>query len=248
MLYELNVKSFNDLESVKQFMGTIKKGGKILVIKNAINIFSLREWEIFIKNKLELTQDKRHYDINENLIISNWWQIVYDPARDHSYTHSKTTQPFHNDNSWFSNPAEINFFYMEKQASCGGENLFYPLYRLLDDLMKDEPELLNDLIHTGVTIKKGTQYSNKTTIISNDDNKIFWNYYRTVKENNQIKKMCDSFFSFLKTKENSKSIINYRVKTGDLFCFNDLSMLHGRLAFQANLKGDRSLFQSMWRI
>ena len=247
MINEFYIKSEDDLGHLKELINSIKSGGNVLVVKNAINFYSLVKWERYIKTKLKLAQDRRHYDIDENLVISNWWEIVYDPSRDHSYTYSKTTQPFHNDNSWFSDPAEINFFYMEKQANHGGESIFYPLSRLLEDLMKEEPQLLHDLKNTEVTIRKGSKYFNRTTILDNDS-KIFWNYYRTIKKTNQIRKMCDCFFSFLKAKENSKSIINYRMETGDLFCFNDLSMLHGRLAFKANLKGDRSLFQSMWKI
>ena len=248
MINSILIESENKLRLVEKYFNKVKSGLEILVIKNAINYFTLNEWERYIKIRLGLTNDQRHYDIDKNLVIRKWWQIVYNPSKDTSYTYSKTKQPLHNDNAWFSDPAEINFFYMEKQANEGGENIFYPISRLCEDLINEEPQLYYDLKNVIVTIKKGNEYSNKTTIINKDNTKIFWNFYRTIKNNKEIKRMCNHFFEFLKKKELSKSVVKYRSETGDIFCFNDLSMLHGRLEFKANYKGDRSLFQSMWKI
>ena len=248
MINSILIESENKLRLVEKYFNKVKSGLEILVIKNAINYFTLNEWERYIKIRLGLTNDQRHYDIDKNLVISKWWQIVYDPSKDTSYTYSKTKQPLHNDNAWFSDPAEINFFYMEKQARRGGENIFYPISRLCEDLIKEEPQLYDDLKNVIVTIKKGNEYSNKTTIINKDNTKIFWNYYRTTKNSKKIERMCNHFFEFLKKKEFSNSVVKYKAETGDIFCFNDLSTLHGRLEFDANYKGDRSLYQSMWKI
>ena len=74
----------------------------------------------------------------------------------------------HTDNAWFSNPFPNEFFYMEKQAINGGENMFYSLDRLIQDLYTDEPQLLDDLQNIEVVISKGNDdVFNKTTIIKN---------------------------------------------------------------------------------
>jgi len=247
MISEFLFKSEIDLNKLEEINDSVKDGERIVVVKDAINLFTLKRWEKFIKNRLNLKSDRRHYNIDGKLVLDTWWNITYDPEKQHSYTYSKTAQPLHNDNAWFSDPAEINFFFMEKQAFKGGESIFYPIRRILNDLQSEEPQLFDDLQTTIVTIQKGNhEYSNTTSILK--DGKIFWNYYRTIKKDNQIRKMCDYFFSFLKMKESSKSIISYRMDSGDILFLNDLTMLHGRLAFEAHSKGDRSLFQSMWRI
>ena len=48
--------------------------------------------------------------------------------------------------------------------------------------------------------------------------------------------MCNYFFKYLEHKENSKSVEIYKSNEGDVFCFNDLTILHGRLAFTAKKK------------
>ena len=43
--------------------------------------------------------------------------------------------------------------------------------------------------------------------------------------------MCDTFFKFLEIRENTSSVETYKMDTNDLFCFNDLTLLHGRLQY-----------------
>ena len=77
---------------------------------------------------------------------------------------------------------------------------------------------------------------------------IFWNYYRTIKNDSVIKSMCDTFFKYLENKESTPSVEVHRCETYDMLCFNDTRLLHGRLAFNAKNKGDRIMHQSMWNI
>ena len=245
MIYN-NDSDLNKNSLVNMINGIIG-GNRVLIIKNGINLFNLIEWENFFIKKLSFTLDRRHYDVKSNLKMSNWWTINYDPDKETTYTHSKTRQPLHNDNAWFIDPAEINLFFMERQSTYGGENTFYPLERLLEDLSKNQPTLLNDLMNIEVVIKKGNiAKHNKTTIINN--NAIYWNYYRIEKKNNEIKNMCDTFFKFLEIRENTSSVETYKMDTNDLFCFNDLTLLHGRLQYDGKKKNDRILHQSMWKL
>ena len=94
---------------------------------------------------------------------------------------------------------------------------------------------------------KGGKYSNRTTIIRNEDS-IYWNYYRTDKRKKTIRLMCEKFFRFLEQKEKTNSVEIFKGESSDMICFNDTKLLHGRLKFEARKKGDRILHQSMWFI
>ena len=241
---------FENDSKLEKLVITIKKvlkGNSALIIKGGFKKLSFTKFEDLMLNNMGFLHDKRHYTLNSELAISDWWSVRYDPEKDISYTYSKTTQPLHIDNAWFSDPAEFNLFCLEKQAISGGENTFYPLDRLKEDLANEEPGLLNDLQTTEVLIQKGDgKYFNKTTILNND--KIFWNFYRTDKSSSKIKIMCEEFFKFLNKKENSNSVDVFRCETGDAFCFHDQKILHGRLKFEADKKDDRILHQSMWKL
>ncbi|ALS99057.1 hypothetical protein AT746_12815 [Lacimicrobium alkaliphilum] len=156
----------------------------------------------------------------------------------------------HTDNAWFADPAEINFFVMQKQAESGGEQTIYPLSRLQEDLLAENRSLYEDLISIPVTIQKGDdEYQNHTPIIvEHTQPRIFWNYYRTLRDNKDIDNMCEQFFRFLEKKESSSSVIKLRAESGDCFAFNDSRLLHGRLAFNAQKPRDRVLYQSMWKL
>lgn len=181
---------------------------------------------------------------------ADWWEVSYQPDKASAYAYSNTRQPLHTDNAWFADPAEINFFIMQKQAKSGGEQTIYPLLRLIEDLSAEDPTLFSDLTNTVVIIKKGdNDYFNRTPIIvKGKDPRVFWNYYRTEKPTREIQSMCDAFFRYLEKKESTSSVERLRCETGDCFCFNDLKMVHGRTAFAATLPFERVLLQSMWRL
>lgn len=238
---------FNEIKNA--LLRLNKEAGPVLI--KGGGAASKNDWKNFLESQCGFSLDRRQYSYKEDLEMADWWEISYQPDKAISYAHSKTAQPLHTDNSWFSDPAELNFFIMVKQAQTGGHQSIYYLDRLLDDLSSEEPSLLNDLLNTTVTIKKGDgTYFNKTTIITNENNdpKIYWNYYRTEKPTENIKRLCDSFFNYLKSKEGTNRILKLKTVTGDCFCFNDLKMLHGRDSFEATKPFDRVLLQSMWRL
>ena len=208
------------------------------------------EWSRLLQDQCHLTLDARQYSYEENLVLEPWWEISNQPDKANSYAYSTTPQPFHNDNAWFADPAEINFFVMEKQAVSGGEQLIYPVSRLIDDLQTLDAALFNELTTTSVTIRKGgDDYQNVTPIITLEDGgRVYWNYYRTVKTDPQVNDMCERFFAFLKRQEGSSSTYSVRCESGDSLAFNDQRLLHARNAFVAHQPRDRVLYQSMWRL
>lgn len=240
--------SIDKIPEIKDSIATLGKGEYAVFIKNGFPAYDHHQWKNLLQD-CNLSLDRRQYNINEKLELTEWWEISYQPEKASTYAHSNTRQPLHSDNAWFSDPAEINFFIMKKQAKSGGEQSIYPLERLIEDLSNDDPSLLHDLCNVNVIIKKGDgEYFNNTPIIIPEgDIKIFWNYYRTEKTTPQIQNMCEAFFKYLQKKENSTSIQYIRCETGDCFCFHDLKILHGRTAFEATLPYDRILWQSMWK-
>jgi hypothetical protein len=99
-------------------------------------------------------------------------------------------------------------------------------------------------------VKKGDEdYENHTEIIKlAPEPRIFWNYYRTKKDDKNVDRMCEAFFKYLEKQEATPSVERIRAVTGDCFCWHDQKMLHGRLAFAASKPKDRVVYQSMWRV
>ncbi len=246
---EINIQAVS-LDEIRDSIHALRYGEEVLVIRGGASKFSRDKWSEILKNICLLSIDRRQYNFHEQLQMVDWWEISYQPDKATSYAYSNTRQPLHTDNAWFSDPAEINFFIMEKQASAGGEQVIYPLSRLMEDLSSEVPTLFKDLCNATVVIKKGDgQYFNHSSIIVlGDDPKIFWNYYRTEKPTAEIQSMCDAFFQYLERKELTSSVERRRSETGDCICFNDQKILHGRTAFIATMPFERVLLQSMWRL
>lgn len=239
-----------DLAALSSEIKALGKDGGVLLIRKGMELFDKEGWAKFLTDNCSLTLDTRQYNLAEQIEHSRWWEISYQPDKSTVYAHSNTRHPLHNDNSWFSDPAEINFFVIEKQALSGGAQSIYALDRLMSDLADDEPALLADLTSVEVTIQKGAgEYFNKTPIIKlRPEPNIFWNYYRTDKSDPAIKAMCDAFFAYLEKREKTSSVEFIQCDSGDCLCFHDQKVLHGRTAFTATKPFERILFQSMWKI
>jgi hypothetical protein len=237
-------------QAIKDEISRLEFSENVLVIRSGLDLLDLAGWHNFLRSHPQLQEDRRHFNFDSNLDMADWWEISYQPDYSSSYAYSNTRQPLHCDNAWFADGAEINFFAMKRQAHKGGEQTIYPLSRLVEDLMKQEPSLLDDLLAVPVKIKKGESgYEHLTTVIKNIDSpKCYWNFYRTEKDNRDIAKMCDSFFKFLEDQEKTPSVYRVRCNTGDCMAFNDSLILHGREAFAATEPYDRVLYQSMWKI
>lgn len=248
MYSEISLDQVGISEAVAAVLALEHQDDALVIRKGREHLLDRVGWASLLQQS-GMTLDTRHYTHSEELVLEPWAEISNQPEKAMSYTHSTTPQPLHNDNAWFADPAEINFFYMEKQSSAGGEQLIYPLTRLLADLESSDPALLRDLSSTVVTIRKGIgDYQNVTPIIVLDAGRIFWNYYRTVKTDPAVSKMCERFFSFLKSREDSNSVYRVHCNSGDCVVMNDQKLLHGRTAFIAQHPRDRILYQSMWRL
>lgn len=225
---------------------------EVVVFRGGLHEYSKERWIQILRDECKLVFDRRHFDppTAAKLEPADWWEISYQPDRATTYAYSNTRQPLHTDNAWFGDPAEINFFIMQKQARTGGEQTIYRVSRLVQDLADLEPQLFRDLCTTRVVIQKGDDPNpNHTSVIVLDPwPRIFWNYYRTEKPTRDIQTMCDALFGFLERQETTSSVERLRCESGDCFAFNDLKMLHGRAAFEASRPRERVLLHSMWKL
>lgn len=269
-----------DVPTIHNELERVKRSEDVLLVRGGAKVIHKDRWIELLETHCDLIPDRRHFDpqwaandARRNAIMhrritkasgsavfeqaaedqikpADWWEISYQPDREIAYAYSKTLQPLHTDNAWFADPAEINFFIMEKQAISGGEQTIYPITRLVDDLAAQDPTLLSDLSSIQVVIKKGdNDMFNTTSVIQMElQPKIFWNYYRTDKSSPEVAAMCEAFFNFLMRQSDTKSVEQIHCNTGDCLCFNDLHMLHGRTAFEAQKPRDRVLLHSMWKL
>ncbi|WP_341915046.1 TauD/TfdA family dioxygenase [Polaromonas sp. YR568] len=245
---EIFLDSRLSLSEVKNEILSLRLSEEPLIIRGGKKFLNASEWKSFLLADCGLKHDRSHYNFSEKLELADWWEISFQPDKATSYAYSNTKQPFHTDNAWFSQPAELNFFIMEKQAASGGEQMFYQVSRLFQDLASEEPALFKDLTTTKVVISKGDGgYFNETTILKDSNSpQVFWNFYRTDKSHQDIMRMCNAFFEFLERKERTRSVELVKCETDDCFVFNDTRMLHARNSFEATLPFDRILIQSMW--
>lgn len=245
---EVNVGSVTK-ESIKDMLTNLfDRNAETIIFRDPENRMSKEGWFQFLKTDCAFQHDARHFNFSNELSFADWWEISYQPDKATSYAYSNTFQPFHTDNAWFADPAAVNFFFMERQASAGGEQYLYPLDAIKRDLQEETPELYEKLTTIPVVIQKGnTDLRNETCIIDLEKDEIYWNYYRTQKNDPAVGSMCEEFFQWLDTKLDSPSVLTVRCNSGDGFAFNDLKVLHARNSFNATEPRERVLFQSMWK-
>lgn len=238
----------NSTSEIKKNLKNIKYSHYPLVIKNGFSLFNLDEWVDFLTNECGFKLDNRHHNYLTHKIENYiWWEISYQEDKSISFAFSKTPQPLHNDNAWFKDGADFNFNVMIKQAPRGGELTYYSVKKIVEDLKKIKPELFKQLTTIPVEISKGNEEFHHTTILSEyqDGYRIFWNYFRTKKDDLNVKKMVDDFFNFLKEQESNGAVNSSRFETGDCFVWNDRLLVHGRKSFEASKPYDKVIKQCM---
>lgn len=241
-----------DIPQIREMIEHAKRSEEVVIFRQGRTHLSAERWIEVLKQECGLIQDRRHFNADSEINLADWWEVVFLPENQTTYANAKSPQPLHTDNSWFGQAAELNFFIMDRQARSGGEQTIYPASRLVEDLGALNPGLLHDLSNVQVTIGKGEHDDfNNTTIIKFVDGqpKLAWNYYRVFRDSAEIDSMCEAFFQFLDQQvQGSSSVEKIRLDSGDCMSFNDLHLLHGRTAFEAELPRERVLMHSMWKL
>ena len=158
----------------------------------------------------------------------------------------------HTDLPYFEYAPGYQFLHCLINDATGGKSSVVDGFAVANHLMKKEVEAFKILTSTHVKFKD-TDYTQKAIRIlhspiitltkDNDFNDIRFSMAAmgAIDINpNKMKKFYDAYQLFAYLLHNKKFKINFRLEAGDIFCFNNRRVLHGRTEFDPN-SGNRHL-------
>ncbi|MDC3131551.1 TauD/TfdA family dioxygenase, partial [Pelagibacteraceae bacterium] len=158
----------------------------------------------------------------------------------------------HTDLPYFEYTPGYQFLHCLVNNASGGESSVVDGFAVANYIRRKEKEVFKILINTYVKFKD-TDYTQKairvlhspiiTLTKDNDFNDIRFSMAAmgTIDiEPNKMKKFYDAYKYFASLLHNNKFKINFRLNAGDIFCFNNRRVLHGRKEFDPN-SGNRHL-------
>ena len=238
-------KNYSDIDYSSEQMIDLLNQYKVVVLRNyeqdtnALDFFT--SFSDQIGNVIDIDEDK----ITGKKTGKRWIDITYDPAIKNKYRSAPVAQPLHTDASYVDFSNNIQFFYCVSQAKLGGATVFIDS-RFVVDLMKiaKETDLLQLLLSKEIKFAKDTR-SRISPILRFIDNDYHfnWNYYCGDKNNSaEIKALFERFHHFLETRVVKSGLLKeVLLKKNDVVFFHDELVLHGRNAYFATKKGERSL-------
>jgi alpha-ketoglutarate-dependent taurine dioxygenase len=177
-----------------------------------------------------------------------WMDITYDPAIIDRYRTAPVAQPLHTDYSYIDIPDVVQFIYCVSQARLGGATTFMDanlVVKLLE--LSGEHMLFERLCELPVTFSKVKRQRKIPILRKLQEHWHFnWNYFcldtDASKEESQL---VDAFHTFLQTRVVPSGLLTpVRLEKGDAVFFHDELVLHGRNAYFATEKGERTLLKS----
>ena len=158
----------------------------------------------------------------------------------------------HSDLPYFEYTPGYQFLHCLENTANGGDSTVVDGFAVADYLRNNEKEVFDILTNTQVKFKDNdfTQkairilYSPIITLTKdNDFNEVRLNMGAMATLDihpNKMKKFYDAYRLFSSLLHNKKFMIKFRLESGDIFCFNNRRVLHGRSAFNPN-SGNRHL-------
>ena len=158
----------------------------------------------------------------------------------------------HTDLPYFEYAPGYQFLHCLVNDAKGGNSSVVDGFAVANYLKKNEKEVFKVLTNTYVKFKD-TDYTQKATRVlhsslitltkDKDFNDIRFSMAAmgTVDvDSNKMKKFYEAYYLFAKLLHSKKFKIDFRLESGDIFCFNNRRVLHGRTAFDPN-SGNRHL-------
>ena len=158
----------------------------------------------------------------------------------------------HTDLPYFEYAPGYQFLHCLVNDTKGGNSSVVDGFAVANYLKKNEKEVFKVLTNTYVKFKD-TDYTQKATRVlhsslitltkDKDFNDIRFSMAAmgTVDvDSNKMKKFYEAYYLFAKLLHSKKFKIDFRLESGDIFCFNNRRVLHGRTAFNPN-SGNRHL-------
>jgi len=158
----------------------------------------------------------------------------------------------HTDLPYFEYAPGYQFLHCLVNDAKGGNSSVVDGFAVANYLKKNEKEVFKVLTNTYVKFKD-TDYTQKATRVlhsslitltkDKDFNDIRFSMAAmgTVDvDSNKMKQFYEAYYLFAKLLHSKKFKIDFRLESGDIFCFNNRRVLHGRTAFDPN-SGNRHL-------
>ena len=158
----------------------------------------------------------------------------------------------HTDLPYFEYAPGYQFLHCLNNEAKGGDSSVVDGYAVADYIKKNNPNIFNQLNNTSIKFKDNDYTQNKiriiySPIITLDENKD----YRDIRFNistvgafdihpNKMKKYYSAYKKFASLAHKKKFTVNFRLQEGDILCFNNRRVLHGRTSFDPN-SGQRHL-------
>jgi len=160
------------------------------------------------------------------------------------YHETKEGGSYHTDSPQWKNVPDYIGLYCVSSAKKGGESKFVSIYKIHNDLLKNQPDylkLLYEKFHFDKRgeIKKGESKTVYEPIFKVVDNELRCRYLRNyVDDGHKIsnehltkdKIIALDLFDELSRKE--ENVVNYNLKPKDMLFFNNHRILHGRSKFE----------------
>jgi alpha-ketoglutarate-dependent taurine dioxygenase len=177
-----------------------------------------------------------------------WSDVRFEPSRPDTYRYHNVGQPLHTDGAYLPGAGDIVLFYMAKQARGGGESLFVNAETLAAYAEAEAPTLFKALMT--IPIRFGKQGAERVVPVlqhEGDRLKVNWNYYRVLPDQGEtIARLREEFQDFLSHLVDSRRVLEFTMRDGDVVLFRDRDVLHGRRAYAAQDSGDRLLWKSYY--
>jgi gamma-butyrobetaine dioxygenase len=158
----------------------------------------------------------------------------------------------HTDLPFFEYAPGYQFLHCLINEAKGGDSSVVDGYAVADYIKKNIPNIFNQLINTPIKFKDNDYTQNKTRIIHSpvitlDENKDYSDIRFNIStvgafdiHPNKMKKYYSSYRKFASLVHKKKFTVNFRLQAGDILCFDNRRVLHGRTSFDAN-SGQRHL-------
>lgn len=183
----------------------------------------------------------------DNTPQAGWMDVRFEPDRLDTYRHANVGQPLHSDGAYATDVQDIGLFYLQRQASEGGESLFVDAADIARRAAALDPELRRRLFETEVKFGKGS-VGRATPILREIGGrlKINWNWFRVVTDQGEaVAALREDFRRFLEDMvERDEAVAAFRLEAGDAVLFRDDEVVHGRRSYAAQISGDRLLWKT----
>ena len=158
----------------------------------------------------------------------------------------------HTDLPYFEYAPGYQFLHCLINEAKGGNSSVVDGYAVADYIKKNNPDIFNQLISTSIKFKDNDYTQNKIRIIHSpvitlDKNKDYSDIRFNISavgafdiHHNKMKKYYSSYRKFSSLIHEKKFTVKFSLQAGDILCFDNRRVLHGRTSFDPN-SGQRHL-------